>query len=71
MQMILPEDEEQTIGTSEKKKLSELERPLKPYLKVEPLELDFGTVYLGQVGSRSVHIEASCLSDVEVTSSLY
>ena len=71
MQMILPEDEGQNIATSEKKNSSEVERPPKPYLKVEPLEIDFGTVYLGQVGSRSVNIKASCLSDVEVKSSLY
>lgn len=46
--------------------------PAEAFLSAEPMELDFGAVYLGQVcGPLTVEIKSSSLQDVSISSSLF
>ena len=46
--------------------------PQAAFLKAEPLELDFGAVYLGQVcGPLKIKVTSSNLHDVSLSSSLF
>ena len=60
MNMILPQDDS-----------PEKAEQLEAFLQAEPLELDFGMIYIGQICSQPVQIKSSCLADVTLSSSLF
>ena len=61
MQMISPD----------KTRRGELQIDNKPFLSAEPLELDFGQVYLGQVCCLPIRVRSSNFAGTKLSSSLY
>ena len=56
---------------TEENKHPEEATQIEPFLEVNPMVVDFGTVYTGQLCSLPVKVTASCLEDVTLSSSLY
>ena len=70
MQMILPSHTQESLPMDLEDDTAE-EINKKPFVEADPPEIEYGTVYLGQVCQQKVKIRSSCLADVSISSSLF